>query len=497
VSSHQTNALNSTSTSWSRMLCLITLLCSIAGSLSAQVEIVDHVIPTPNSFPDSLVLGPNGALWFTEYSAGKIGSTINGSAITEYPVPTAGANPYGITAGPDGALWFTEYSGNKIGRITTQGSFTEYDLPVANSFPAQITAGSDGALWFTEFNTQQIGRITTQGAIMEFTLPANSYPIGIASGADGALWFVESQSNKIGRMTTAGALTEFDVPTAFSLLYEIAAGPDGALWFTEEGTNKIGRITVAGAITEFPVNGGPEGITAGRDGALWFTEFTGVKVGRITTAGSLTEYPVANPGFLQGIAAGPHGAIWFAENSTGRLGQVVFQTATLTATPSQGFPGARVEVSGSGFAAGETVTIKDEAGVFSVVTADGSGALTLSGKLRPAPFGTNTFVAAGETSHRLGIAQYSEMPVLVATPSVVTAGTQVKVTGFAFHSFDSVGMYIDSNFQVGAATANSQGTIAGANSVTFTVPARLPKGPHTIVGFGDNGATGTADITVQ
>ena len=38
--------------------------------------------------------------------------------ITEYSTGlTAGSYPYGIAAGPDGALWFTEYSGNRIGRI--------------------------------------------------------------------------------------------------------------------------------------------------------------------------------------------------------------------------------------------------------------------------------------------------------------------------------------------------------------------------------------------
>ena len=31
-------------------------------------------------------------------------------AITEFAVPTASAEPYDITAGPDGNLWFTEFS---------------------------------------------------------------------------------------------------------------------------------------------------------------------------------------------------------------------------------------------------------------------------------------------------------------------------------------------------------------------------------------------------
>jgi streptogramin lyase len=42
-------------------------------------------------------------------------------AITEFTIPTANSGPNGITAGPDGALWFTEAAANKIGRITTAG----------------------------------------------------------------------------------------------------------------------------------------------------------------------------------------------------------------------------------------------------------------------------------------------------------------------------------------------------------------------------------------
>jgi streptogramin lyase len=63
---------------------------------------------------------------------------------------TAGSQPYGITAGPDGALWFTQFAANKIGRITTAGVVREFPLPTLNSHPTGITSGSDGALWFIE-----------------------------------------------------------------------------------------------------------------------------------------------------------------------------------------------------------------------------------------------------------------------------------------------------------------------------------------------------------
>jgi hypothetical protein len=37
--------------------------------------------------------------------------------VTEYPLSTPNSTPAGITGGPDGAVWFTEFSADKIGRI--------------------------------------------------------------------------------------------------------------------------------------------------------------------------------------------------------------------------------------------------------------------------------------------------------------------------------------------------------------------------------------------
>src|ERR1700730_6073061 len=71
---------------------------------------------------------------------------------------------YEIAAGPDGALWFTETFASRIGRITTSGVVSEFPLPTSGSGPADIAAGPDGALWFTEEGVHKIGRITTSGA---------------------------------------------------------------------------------------------------------------------------------------------------------------------------------------------------------------------------------------------------------------------------------------------------------------------------------------------
>ncbi len=112
--------------------------------------------------------------------------------INEFTIPTANSAPYDIALGPDGNLWFVEYAGNNIGRITTAGVITEFPVPTANSEPEDIAVGPDGNLWFVEFGGNKVGRITTAGVITDFPVPtANSEPMGIAVGPDGNLWFTE------------------------------------------------------------------------------------------------------------------------------------------------------------------------------------------------------------------------------------------------------------------------------------------------------------------
>src|SRR2546425_1128009 len=65
-------------------------------------------------------------------------STVTGSScaptFTRFAVPTPGSEPFKIMTGPDGNLWFTEFTADKIGTSTTGGTMTEYDIP--NGMPA-------------------------------------------------------------------------------------------------------------------------------------------------------------------------------------------------------------------------------------------------------------------------------------------------------------------------------------------------------------------------
>ena len=96
------------------------------GRITTAGAITEY--PTPaGSGPYDIAAGSDGALWFTENgpAANRIGridpaaanaGTSNG--FTEYSIPTTSSGPVGIAAGGDGALWFTELNASRIGRIT-------------------------------------------------------------------------------------------------------------------------------------------------------------------------------------------------------------------------------------------------------------------------------------------------------------------------------------------------------------------------------------------
>jgi streptogramin lyase len=318
-------------------LALAALLALGNGRFLQAQLFQEFPVPTAGTVPLSITVGPDGNLWFSEFSASNLGRITTAGVVTEFPTSNA---TVGVTAGPDGKIWFTEQSVNKVGRMATDGVLIgEFSFP-PGSLPEAIITGPDGNLWLTEPGTDHIGRLTPSGVLTEFPVPANSGPKVICVGPDGNLWFTEFQGNRIGRITTLGVLTEFPVPTPNSTPVGIAAlGND--LWFCETAAAKIGKITTAGVITEFSgptPNSGPRHIVADTTSArLWFTEFEGNRIGSINPQGQIIEYPVpTSDSGPRVVAFGPDGSAWFTEAFANKIGRIKVTARILTAlSPAQ------------------------------------------------------------------------------------------------------------------------------------------------------------------
>jgi virginiamycin B lyase len=163
-------------------------------------------IGSSNAQSEGIVEGPDSNLWIAQTQVGSHFSNqvIRLSTRGEQKSYTVGYGPESICVGPDKALWFTERGANAIGRLTTSGKFVEYPTHKQYLDPFGIATGPDGALWFTDFGeTHQIGRMTTSGKLTYYPLHRTLTSVSsITAGPDGAMWFTSSLGATIGRIAT-------------------------------------------------------------------------------------------------------------------------------------------------------------------------------------------------------------------------------------------------------------------------------------------------------
>lgn len=291
-------------------------------------------IPAPGGTPYAIIVGPDGAVWFTEAECtSAIGRLSKSGDFQSWSISgKCGPQPLALTRAADGNVWFSEVGGS-YGRVTVQGEITTFHMQTP-SYPLGITTGPDKNLWIacaSPTSTGFIARVGLDGAeIAEYPLSKGvGEARGIVTGPDGAMWFTESTG--IGRLTLSGKLTEYPLPqgNGSGMPYQIAVGPDHNIWFVEympEGDGRIGRLTTDGRLTEFrtPNMGGLQWITAGPDNAMWFTAAHTNNIGRISMDGAVWSYAVPSLRSQPvGITTGPDGNIWFTEEPgdlTGKLG---------------------------------------------------------------------------------------------------------------------------------------------------------------------------------
>lgn len=220
-------------------------------------------------------------------------------------------NPYGIVRGPDGALWFCEYTGQRIRRIAPDGTLTTIAGTGAKGYtgdngpadkatfnlPHELRFDKDGNIFIADMSNHAIRRIDAKTKIITTFAgtgtrgytgdngPADkatlNSPHSIQFGPDGSLYICDISNNVIRRvdMTTK-------VISTFSGTGRAGATPDGApikgtplreprtldfdkagnLWLATRAGNQVFKFDLkAGTIhhiagtgqTGFTGNGGP------------------------------------------------------------------------------------------------------------------------------------------------------------------------------------------------------------------------------------------------
>lgn len=254
-------------------------------------------------------------------------------------------NPFGVIRGPDGAIWFCEYSGQRIRRVASDGTISTYAgngqkdfagdggpaLEAAFNLPHEIRFDGAGNLFVADMSNQVVRRIDAKTRLITTFAgtgkkkgysgdggPANAAtlnsPHSIQFGPDGNLYICDVSNHVIRRVdmktnvitTIAGTGKPGPTPDGASIAGTPLNNPRsldfdraGNLWLvTREGNQllkldlKAGRIHhIAGTgASGFTGNGGPaklatlsgpKGVALDADGNAWLADTESHTVRRV------------------------------------------------------------------------------------------------------------------------------------------------------------------------------------------------------------------------
>jgi len=198
-------------------------------------------------------------------------------AIQTFPV-LAGAGPHDVFPAPDGTIWFTAQSGGKLGRLDPRTGRSELLALGPGAAPHGVIVGPDGAAWVTEGGQNAVARVdAATRAVRLFALPKERRNANLNTATfdqRGMLWFT-GQNGVYGRLDPkTGAMAVFDAPRGTGP-YGIATTPDGQVYFASLAGSYLGQIDVeTGAVTvlEPPVlRQGARRVWSDSRGGLWIT----------------------------------------------------------------------------------------------------------------------------------------------------------------------------------------------------------------------------------
>jgi len=233
----------------------------------------------------SAVPAPDGTVWFTEASLGKIGRLDPATKeITEYqnsPLPDGRrTGSHTIRVAPNGLVWVSGGPAISLFDPKTE-QFKHFGLGGTYG----VEAGQNGDQWFTSFvEDGPIGRVSRDGVLTKFDPPTKGKPQRLELDGDGIVWFSERRGNKIGRLDPkSGQFTEFALPGPEASPYAIGVDRDHMIWYSSHEQDTLGRLDPkTGEVIEYPY---PHSEISMREffvdaqGRMWYASSVNNKVG--------------------------------------------------------------------------------------------------------------------------------------------------------------------------------------------------------------------------
>ena len=270
-------------------------------------------------------------------------------------------NPFGVVRGPDGAIWFCEYSGQRIRRVSQDGIIST----IAGNGMAGYS-GDGGPAILASFNLPHEIRFDRAGDL--FIVDMNNHAVRKVNLKTGTISTLAG-TGKPGYSGDGGpaAKAQFDKP------HSIQFGPDGNLYVCDIGNHVIRRIDMeTQTISTFAGTGkpgptpdgapiqntslkGPRSIDFDRHGNLWLATREGNQVfkfdlkantihhvagtgqnGFSGNGGPAKEAALKGP---KGIALDADGNVWLADTESHSVRMIRASTGNLELVAGNGEKG--------------------------------------------------------------------------------------------------------------------------------------------------------------
>jgi streptogramin lyase len=260
-------------------------------------------------------------------------------------------NPFGVIRGPDGALWYCEYTGQRIRRITPDGIIHT----VAGSGQKGYT-GDGGPALEASFNLPHEIRFDAKGDL--YIVDMANHAVRKVDMKTKVISTIAG-TGKPGHSGDGGPAVQAELKSPHSIQF----GPDGLLYICDIGNHVIRRVNLATGIIEryagtgqagptpdgAPIQGtplkGPRSLDFDKNGDLWLCTREGNQVFRFDVKAGVIRHIAGNgkSGFTgnggpakeatlkgpKGIAIDAEGNAWLADTESHSVRMIEAATGKL------------------------------------------------------------------------------------------------------------------------------------------------------------------------
>jgi virginiamycin B lyase len=310
------------------MVFAAAVLMSVSGG-SSHAKMAMQTFPVlAGAGPHDVYPAPDGTVWFTAQSAGKLGRLDPRTGKSDLIALGPGAAPHGVIVGPDGAPWVTEGGQNAIARVDSATRAAKlFPLPKERRHANLNTASFDrqGVLWFTGQNGIY-GRLDPKtGAMAVFDAPLGTGPYGITTTPDGQVFFASLAGNYLGQIDPAAdTVTVLEPPVPRQGARRVWRDSRGALWITGWNSGDLFRYdskTKSWARWHLPGDGPqPYAVYVDETDAVWVSDWGANASLRFDpNTEKFESFPLPDPYASVRQLAGRRGEIWGAESGADKL----------------------------------------------------------------------------------------------------------------------------------------------------------------------------------